>query len=116
KPRPRFEWKFEKDGAIRVKVKDKPSEVMLWQATNAEKRDFRLMAIGATYTGTPVTAGSGGLYIAKAPRPEKGWTAYFVELTYPGTGKYPLKFTTGVRVTPDSLPFPAPKHSAEPPK
>lgn len=115
KPRPRFDWKFEKDGAIRVKVKDKPSEVTLWRATNAEKRDFRLMAIGATYQSTPVTAGSGGLYIAKAPKPEKGWSAYFVELTYPG-GKYPMKFTTGVRVTPDTLPHPAPKHSTEPPK
>jgi len=45
-------------------------------------------------------------------KPEAGWSAYFVELTYPGGGKYPLKFTTAVRVTPDTLPYPPfqPKH------
>jgi hypothetical protein len=42
-------------------------------------------------------------------KPEKGWSAYFVELTFPSGGKYPYKFTTAVRVTPDTLPFPAPK-------
>jgi len=29
-------------------------------------------------------------------------------MTFPSGGKYPFKFTTGVRVTPDVLPFPAP--------
>jgi hypothetical protein len=33
-------------------------------------------------------------------------------MTYPSGGKYPFKFTTGVRVTPDTLPFPAPKPSS----
>ena len=37
-------------------------------------------------------------------KPEKGWTAYFAELTFPGTGETPLKFTTEVRVSPDTLP------------
>jgi len=31
-----------------------------------------------------------------------------VELTFPGTGKYPLKETSGIRVLPDKLPYPAP--------
>jgi hypothetical protein len=36
-------------------------------------------------------------------KPAKGWTAYFVELTF---GKAaPLKVTTGVRVIPDIKPF-----------
>jgi hypothetical protein len=39
-------------------------------------------------------------------RPEAGWTAFFVEFTYPGAGKDPLKFTTEVRVVPDTLPYP----------
>ena len=38
---------------------------------------------------------------------KEGWTAFFVELTYPTGGKYPLKFTSGVRVLPDTLPFAA---------
>ena len=31
--------------------------------------------------------------------------AYFIELTFPSGGTYPFKFTTGVRVAPDVLPF-----------
>jgi hypothetical protein len=34
-----------------------------------------------------------------------------VEMTYPSGGKYPFKFTTAVRVAPDTLPYPAPKPS-----
>jgi PhoPQ-activated pathogenicity-related protein len=45
------------------------------------------------------------LYVAKVDKPEKGWTAFFIEMTYPGIGKYPMKITTGVRVTPDTLPY-----------
>ena len=37
-------------------------------------------------------------------RPQ-GWTGFFVELTYPGSGVPPLKFTTQVHVVPDVLPY-----------
>ena len=40
-----------------------------------------------------------------AAAPEKGWTAYFVEMTFPSGGKYPFKFTSEVSVVPDVLPF-----------
>ena len=55
---------------------------------------------------------NGGVYVGRVFRPEKGWTAYFVELTYPSGGKYPFKFTTAVRVIPDTEPFKPyqPKH------
>jgi PhoPQ-activated pathogenicity-related protein len=110
KPRPRFSWSFKKDGSIEVKTADQPAEIKLWQASNPEKRDFRLMTIGPAYTSTPLTSSGNGVYVARVSKPEKGWTAFFVELTYPAGGKYPLKFTTGVRVVPDVLPFPPPKH------
>ena len=35
-----------------------------------------------------------------------------VELTFPSGGKYPFKFTTAVRVTPDTLPYALPKRGA----
>ena len=107
-PRPQFSWKFMDDGSIRVTVKDMPSEVKLWQATNPQHRDFRLMSIGPAYTSTRLSPQADGSYVGKLEKPEKGWTAYFVELTYATGGKYPLKFTTGVRVNPDTLPFAAP--------
>jgi len=115
-PRPKFTWKFEKDGGITVKTQDQPTEVKLWQATNPEKRDFRLAALGPAYKPTVLTAASKGTYEAKIEKPEKGFTAAFVELTFPGPGKYPLKFTTAVRVTPDTLPFPPHKPSGKLPQ
>ena len=111
--RPKFSWKFEKNGDIRVQCTDKPSEVKLWQATNPEKRDFRLVSLGPAYKSTELTEQSAGVYVGKIKAPEKGWTASFVELTFPSGGKYPFKFTTAVRVTPDTLPYPLPKPSGK---
>ena len=108
-PRPKFFWKFEKNGDIRVASIDKPSEVKLWAAHNPEHRDFRLMTIGKAYQGSVLTSRGDNVYIGHVDKPEKGWTAFFVEMTYPSGGKYPFKFTTAVRVTPDTLPYPAPK-------
>ena len=108
-PRPKFFWKFEKNGDIRVTSIDKPTEVKLWAATNPEKRDFRLVSLGPAYKSTVLTSKGDNVYIGHVDKPEKGWTAFFVEMTYPSGGKYPFKFTTGVRVSPDTLPFPLPK-------
>ncbi len=113
-PRPKFSWKFEKDGTIRVKATDKPTEVKLWQANDPEARDFRLEKIGPAYKSTVLSDQGNGTYVAKVAKPEKGFTAYFVELTFPSGGKYPFKFTTGVRVTPDVLPYPSYKPAKSP--
>ncbi len=112
-PRPRFSWKFEDDGSIRVTTITKPIEVKLWQATNPEHRDFRLVAIGPAYRSTTLTEQKGGVYIGKADKPAKGWTAYFVELTYSMGGKYLLKLTTAVRINPDTLPYDPPKFTSK---
>ncbi len=109
-PRPKYSWKFEKDGSIRMQTTTKPTEVKLWQATNPNARDFRLEKIGAVWTSAPLAEKDKGLYVAKVEKPPQGWAAYFIEMTYPGLGKYPMKITTGVRVVPDTLPFgPPPK-------
>jgi PhoPQ-activated pathogenicity-related protein len=106
--RPKFFWKFEDDGSIKVTTVTKPSEVKLWQANNPEKRDFRLMSIGPAYKSTVLTEQKDGVYIGKVEKPPTGYTAYFIELTFPGGTKYSMKFSTAVRVNPDTLPFPAP--------
>lgn len=110
-PRPKFTWSFENDGSIRVTTVTKPSEVKLWQAVNPDHRDFRLAAIGPAYRSTTLQEQKDGIYTGKAETPEKGWTAYYIELSFPGGTKYPMKFSTAVRVSPDTLPFAAPKHS-----
>ena len=108
KPRPRYSWKVDKDGAIRVKAVDKPTEVKLWQATNPDARDFRLETIKAAYQPSPLTPYAKGEYVGRVPKPAKGFSAYFVELTFPGPGKYPVKVTTQVKVAPDVYPHAAP--------
>lgn len=114
-PRPQFTWKFESDGSIRVNSQTKPSEVRLWHATNPKARDFRLDVIGPAFKSQVLTPAKEGVYLGRVEKPAQGWTAYFVEMTYPMGGKYPLKLTTGVRISPDVLPFPAPpKQSPNP--
>jgi PhoPQ-activated pathogenicity-related protein len=107
--RPDFRWSFAADGAIRVTAEPAPLKVTLWQATNPEHRDFRVEAIGRAYQGSSLTAESPGIYVARVPQPEKGWTAFFVEATFAGEGKYPFKFTTAVRVLPDVESYPLPE-------
>lgn len=103
--RPRFDWMKEKDGTLIVGTKDKPLEVNLWQATNPNARDFRVDTIGKAYTRTALKEERPGIYIARASRPARGYTAFFVELVYASGGKIPFKFTTEVSIVPDVLPF-----------
>src|SRR5215213_3829572 len=108
-PRPQIKWTYEKDGSIKAVSSELPTSVQLWQAVNPEARNFRLDKIGAAYKNTPLKPSGPNTWVAKVPTPRSGWTAFFIEMTFPGTGKYPLKLTTGVRVLPDKLPYAAPK-------
>jgi PhoPQ-activated pathogenicity-related protein len=102
---PQFSWKIEPP-AIRVSGKDKPSEVKLWHATNPNARDFRLDTIGPKWESDTVEADSSGAYVAKIGAPAEGWSAFFVELTFPNpNGAAPFKFTTSVKVLPERLPY-----------
>jgi PhoPQ-activated pathogenicity-related protein len=105
-PLPQITWRIDADGAIHVQATPAPARVTLWQATNPGSRDFRLSTIGAKWKGTPLAAQAAGGYVAKVPRPFRGFTAYMVEVTYPsGLPLVPLTFTTGVKVVPDIEPF-----------
>lgn len=110
-PRPRFDWTIGGDGAITVTAETTPSKVLLWQATNPKARDFRLETIGPVWTSTPLTADAEGRYVGKPSAPADGWTAFFVELTFPSGGAAPFTFTTDVKVLPDRYPFAAPEPS-----
>jgi PhoPQ-activated pathogenicity-related protein len=101
---PKFSWKMGKDGSIRVQTEDKPKEVNLWQATNPTARDFRLESIGPAYRKTVLQPEADGSFTASVPSPAKGWTAFFVELKFPGEAQVPFTFTTQVSIVPDVLP------------
>lgn len=103
---PQFSWTLEKDGAIRVTCKDTPNYAMLWQATNPEARDFRLDTFGPKWQSSILPSQGKGAYLARVPKPPKGWTAFFVELAFRSSSETPdFKFTTQVQVVPDVLPY-----------
>lgn len=106
--RPRYSWKFEGDQSITATMVDKPTAVKLWQAHNPKARDFRLDSIGPAFQSTPIEPDENGRYRARVEKPSEGWTAFFVEMTFPGPGELNFKFTSGVRITPDTLPASAP--------
>lgn len=104
-PRPKFGWKKLADGSLRVTTETKPSAVRMWQAHNPEARNFRLDTIGKAWTSKELEGQGDGVYVAEAPKPDKGYTAFMVELEYPSGGTFPLKFTTEVSVVPQVMPF-----------
>lgn len=105
--RPRYSWKIDSNSIV-VTCQDQPTEVKLWQAVNPNARDFRLETIKAAYKATSLAPVGDGRYVAKISAPASGFTASFIELTFPSGGKYPLKVTTAVKVLPDTYPFPPP--------
>ena len=104
---PQFSWRHGADGTLTVTAQTPPHSVLLWQATNSAARDFRLDTLGPVWTSSPV-AGERGVFTARVPRPAEGWTAYLMELTFEIGAPAPLKLTTNVAVTPDTLPFALP--------
>jgi len=103
--RPEFSWEIPEEGHITVQTKTRPAQVTLWTATNPEARDFRLETIGKTWKGAPLTPSRQGKIHAIVPAPEKGWTAYFVEMVFDSGAPVPYRFSTEIRVVPDTLPY-----------
>ena len=102
---PDYDWSVREDGAIVVRSDDAPAEVNLWQGTNPSARDFRVETIGEAFTSTLLARRDDGTWVGEVKAPPTGFTAYFVELVFPGATRSPFKFTTEVSVTPDVLPF-----------
>jgi PhoPQ-activated pathogenicity-related protein len=101
---PQFSWQIPEEGHMVVTARTRPAQVNLWTATNANARDFRLETIGKAWTSSPLSGVNGGVYDAQVKAPEKGWTAYFVELRFDSGTPLPYRFSTEVRVVPDTLP------------
>ena len=104
KPLPEIKWNFS-DGHWTVQPSEPPTSVLHWQATNPIARDFRKETLGAKYKSQSLNANAQGTFTTKLEEPPEGWTASFVEVAFDVGAPFPLKFTTGVRVVPDVLPF-----------
>lgn len=103
--RPQFSWEIPDEGRVTVTTKTRPKQALLWTATNPNARDFRLQTIGKAWKSSPLTDDGKGIYSARVEAPEKGWTAYFVELHFDSGTPLPFRFSTEVRVVPDTLPY-----------
>lgn len=113
-PMPEFSWTFPDAELTRVECAVAPVEVKLWQANNPEARDFRKESIGEAWTSTDLSDAGGKVFTGHVATPEKGWTAFMIELTFAGPGGAPFKMTTPVRVVPDTLPFDPPVPAVTP--
>lgn len=112
---PSIEWTREGANNIAVRATQKPVDAKVWSAHNANSRDFRLLPSGdrnelprgPTYSERSLepTTDSGLDFHAVLIPEEHGWTAWFVEFTFDVGLPVPLKLTTNVQVTPDTLPF-----------
>lgn len=56
------------------------------------------------YKSTELKPAADGSWLGRVTKPEKGWTAAFVEVAYDTGGAFPFKVSTAVRVLPDTLP------------
>jgi len=82
-PRPQMDWSFEKDGSIPRQDHHEAHAGSDVAGDNPKARDFRLDTIGKAYTSTVLDDKGGGVYIAKIDKPDPGWTAFFIEVTFP---------------------------------
>ena len=106
KPRPSFRWSVD-EGTIHLETDPNqlPSAITLWHARNPQTRNFQVDSIGRAYQATDLPLRPDGRYTVRVEPPQSGYSAFFVELTYPEYDGMDLKLTTGVVVTPDTYPY-----------
>jgi PhoPQ-activated pathogenicity-related protein len=98
-PTPQYSWSVQPDGSISATTATAPTQVLLWQATNPDARDFRKQYTNVTYTSTVLSNHGAGVYTANVPTPASGATAFFIEFTFPSLlDDMPYRFTTEIHV------------------
>lgn len=105
KPLPKINWKLTEENILEINCSSKPVNMHLWQAHNSNARDFRLVTIGETWYSREIPLTPDGKYKIQLQIPKKGWSAFYVELTFDEGGPLPLRFTTDVFVLPNIFPF-----------
>ncbi len=95
---PAISWTVPEPGRLQVTWEESGGTAYLWQASSAT-RDFR----EAAWTSQALS----GIKIAEAAvaAPDSGWTAFYVEVRWPGEGGFPYGNCTEMTVLPETLPF-----------
>lgn len=104
-PLPTATWAMQAEKILAVKPSIKPLEVNLWQAHNPQGRDFRIHTIGKSWKSTPLTMQADGTFQATLSLPEKGWSAYYIEIKFSTPSGHLLKISTDVTVVPELFPY-----------
>jgi PhoPQ-activated pathogenicity-related protein len=105
-PRPKIAW-TQNNGQLLVQTDQPHFIARFWQAHNPAARDFRLETIGRTWQFVPLIPTSPGMYTVPVPATSEGWTAYYVDIIFPGVSNIPQTYSTPIFVTPNTLPFEA---------
>lgn len=122
KPLPKMKWEITTTptgGKISVVTDIVPETVECYHATtlDGKRKDFRLLrgtpgnpskpqvhpVVWLKKYVTPLNATS---FEVEVNNPPVGWTAFFIQLTFPGLDGSVLEFTTQTHIVPDTYPFP----------
>lgn len=102
---PSLTWKV-KDEVMEVRTSEPPREVVLWQASNPQARDFRLATLGANWMPQRLQADDDGGYRVRLAPPTQGYRGWFVEARFGGwLGGQQQIYTSGVQVRPLAMPY-----------
>ena len=103
---PAMSWQLLDNGAVELRLSEKPDSVNGWFCHNPEARDFRrnvLREESLSYESSPLKPVSTSPWVYRYhPEPTtEGWTAFFIEASFSNAPFPDLKLTSGIRVTPD---------------
>ncbi len=106
-PRPRI-TSVVAHGRLLVRSSLPAASARVWATTNAVSRDFRRVTTGESWQATPLADegdGTQSVFSVSLAAPAEGYTARFVELTFPGVAGLPQTYSTRIHVAPDKTPF-----------
>ncbi len=94
KPFPSVSWKISKN-AITVNWDNPQGKAYLWKA-DSDNRDFR------NSKWESIQLKGEGKAKAKLAKPKTGWSAYYIEVRFPGSFGFPYGICTQIKVLPDN--------------
>lgn len=104
---PSVSWEISKRNTITVKWDNPEGTAYLWKA-DSNNRDFR----NSKWESTPLKGK--GKAKAKLARPKTGWSAYYIEVRFPGSFGNPYSICTQMKVLPENIyPFKVDKENVK---
>lgn len=102
---PKLEW--EVDGStLRLEIDPLADyTISKWEAVNPEARDFRIYVNGEAWVEEPLEISGDGSYEVSIASPKMGYKAAMLEVTLDPGSAFPLTFTSGTLVLPDTYPY-----------